>query len=306
MGKRMGRKDHLDVFGTATLLTFTALLGFNQVVVAVVNGGLQPVFFAALRSIGAAVIIYGWLRLRGLPWRLTRRQLAPGLLLGLFFGIEFIGLFMALDLTTVARASVLFYSMPLWAALGAHFLIPGERMTRMKAAGLVLAFAGVAWAIFNRSGPQGEASLAGDLCALLGAVFWAGIALTVRITPMAETRPETQLFWQLAGSIPVLVVAAPFFGPLLRDFGAIHLAGLIFQIVVIASAAFLVWLWLISRYPATNVTSFSFLSPIFGAASGWLVLDESIGLPLLQALAMVVGGLLLINRPPKPQVPQKV
>jgi drug/metabolite transporter (DMT)-like permease len=195
--------------------------------------------------------------------------------------------------------------MPLWTALGAHFLLPGEHLTRVKAAGLALAFTGVAWAIAHRPAGGGEGSLLGDLFALLGAVSWAALALIVRATPIAKVRPETQLLWQLAVSAPLLLLAAPLFGPLIRELQPIHLAGLAFQTLVIASGAFLFWLWLMTRYPATSVVSFGFLSPIFGALFGWALMGEQVGLPLWTALALVAAGLYLINRPAA-QVPQKV
>ena len=47
---------------------FALLLAFNQVVIKVTNGGFQPVFFAGLRSAGAVVCIWLWLRWRGIPW----------------------------------------------------------------------------------------------------------------------------------------------------------------------------------------------------------------------------------------------
>jgi len=46
---RMERKDRVDTFGAVSLIAFSALLAFNQVVIAVVNEGLQPVFFAGVR-----------------------------------------------------------------------------------------------------------------------------------------------------------------------------------------------------------------------------------------------------------------
>ncbi|WP_093418690.1 DMT family transporter [Tranquillimonas alkanivorans] len=300
----MERKDHIDGFAAVSLVAFALVLGFNQVVIKVVNEGLQPVFFAGLRSAGAAVCLWLWMVFRGVPRDFS--QAGPGLLIGLCFSVEFLMLFIALDLTTVARASVLFYSMPVWLALAAHALLPGERIGGMKAAGLALAFAGVAWAILDRpSGGQG--SLAGDLCALGGALGWAGIALTARATRLSAARPEMQLLWQVLVSAPILLIAAPFFGPLVRDLAPVHLAGLGFQVVVVVTAGFLFWMWLISRYPASGVASFSFLSPVFGAGLGWLLLGEEIGAGLLGALALVAIGLVLINRPRRdPQVPQKV
>ncbi|MGB8623835.1 MAG: DMT family transporter, partial [Paracoccaceae bacterium] len=140
----MERKDHIDTFGVVALIAFSALLGFNQVVIKVVNGGLQPVFFAGIRSLGAVVCIWAWMRFRGRKVTVAPGTLGAGILIGLCFSAEFLCLFLALDRTTVTRSSVIFYSMPLWLTLAAHFLLPGERITPRKALGLALAFAGVA------------------------------------------------------------------------------------------------------------------------------------------------------------------
>jgi drug/metabolite transporter (DMT)-like permease len=231
-----------------------------------------------------------------------------GVLAGLVFSTEFTFLFIALDLTTVTRTSVIFYSMPVWLALAAHVLLPGEAITPRKAVGLAVAFAGVVWAILDRSA-GGEASLLGDLCALAAAMGWAGIVLVARGTRLRELHPEMQLLWQVAVSGPILMVVALFFGPFIRDLQPIHLWGLAFQAVVLVSMGFVLWFWLLSIYPAAGVASFSFLSPIFGFLFGWLLLGEEIGWSLVGALLLVSVGLILINRPAKTpggQVPQKV
>ncbi|MDG4648484.1 DMT family transporter [Roseibacterium sp. SDUM158017] len=292
----MPRKPRIDAFGAASLTGFALLLAFNQVVIKVTNEGLQPVFFAALRSLGGALLIYGWIRWRGLSLTLPRATLPAGLLIGAVFAFEFVCLFIALDLTTVTRTSVIFYTMPIWLALAAHVLIPAERLTRAKSAGLALAFGGVVVALASR-GDDGQASLLGDLFALGGALGWAGIALIVRVTKLKEVRPEVQLLWQLAVSAPILFVAAAFFGPALRDPSATHWAGLGFQIVAIVSAGFLFWFWLLTIYPASSVASFAFLAPVFGVGLGWLMLGEPVGPDLVVALVLVCAGLILVNRP---------
>lgn len=298
----MPRKDRIDTFGTVSLILFSALLAFNQVVIAVVNEGLQPVFFAALRSVGAMLCLAAWFLLRGRAFGLKRENLRAGVLLGTFFATEFILLFIALDLTTVSRASINFYTMPLWLALLGHWLIPGERITRMKAAGQFLAFAGVVIAILWR-GEGGEASLLGDLMALAAAVAWAALAVIAK-TGLRDVAPDRQLLWQVMVSAPILIVAALFFGPLIRDLQPIHLWGLAFQVVIVVTLGFAFWLWLLSIYPAASVAAFSFLSPVFGVLFGWALLGEKIGAPIIVALVLVAAGLVLINRPA--QVPQKV
>jgi drug/metabolite transporter (DMT)-like permease len=273
----MIRKTHIDLIGVVALTAFAMNFALNQVVVKVSNGGFQPVFMAALRSIGAAVVLVAWMRARGISLRLPRASLVGGVLAGTLFAFEFIFLFNALDLTTVSRASILFYAMPIWLALASHVLLPGERLSRTRMAGMALAMAGVVMAI------------AAGMC-------WAGIALCVRITPLSDAPAEQQLLWQLLISTPILLITALGLGDLIRDLQPVHIAGLAYQIIAIGSIGFLAWFWLLKVYPASGVASFSFLSPVFAVLLGWLILGEQVGISIWAALGLVAAGLLLINR----------
>lgn len=291
----MEKKSQIDLFGAVALTGFALLLAFNQVVIKVTNGGLQPVFFAGVRSAGAVLCIWFWLRWRGIPLRFEPGTRVAGFLIGGVFAFEFLCLFIALDLTAVSRASVIFYSMPVWLALMAHFIMPDDKITPLKAMGLGLALAGVALAILTRDDRAG--SLWGDIAALGAAIGWAAAAMLAKASPLARVRPEIQLFWQVSVSAPILLIVAVFFGPFIRDLEPIHIAGLLFQIVVVVSAGFIFWLWLLSIYPASGVASFSFLSPVLSVGLGWLLLDEEVGPSLFGALILVAAGIVLINRP---------
>lgn len=294
----MQRKDRIDLSGAVALTAFALFLAFNQIIIKWVNGGLQPIFFAGLRSLIALAALWLWMTLAGRRPRLERDMAGPGLAAGLAFGCEFLLMFLALDLTTVTRTAVLLYSMPVWMAIGGHLFLTGERIGRLKAAGLLLAFGGVALALTDRT-QAGQANLLGDLCAIGAAMCWAGIALTARATRMSRLKPEMQLYWQVAVSIPVLFAAAPFFGPFIRDLQPLHLAGLAFQGIVVVAAGFMFWLRLLAIYPAAGVASFSFLTPVFGVILGWLLLGEPVGPRLAVAVLLVAGGIILINRPQK-------
>ncbi|MHA6325923.1 DMT family transporter [Roseivivax sp. CAU 1753] len=287
----MSERRSMDMAGAAGLTVFATLLAFNQVVIAVTNGGLQPVFGAGLRSVAAlaVLVIIARGRLPGL-WAGG----ASSFWLGGFFTLEFVLLYNALDLTTVSRASILFYSMPVWLALAAHVALPGERLSRRRALGLVLAMAGVSWALFD-PGSRAAGNLLGDLLSLAAAFAWAGIALTVRLGRVSQVPPKTQLFWQLAVSAVVLLAMAPLFGPLLRDPAPIHWAGLAFQSIFVASLGFLFWLTLMTRYRASDIAAFSFLSPVLSVAMGWALLDEPLGPGLIGALVLVAVGITLVN-----------
>ena len=292
----MERKTHIDLFGAVSLSVFALLLGINQVAIKLGNDGFQPVFMAGLRSVGAFLVLLVWMRLRRVRVEVVPGTVPAGIALGALFAVEFTCLFFALDLTTVARTSILFYSMPVWLGFAGHVLLPGERLSPLKLVGQVLALAGVALAVANR-GEGGEASLAGDALALGAALCWAGIALTARITPIRRATPEMQLFWQLAVSAPLLLLLSLWAGPLIRDLQPFHVALLAFQIVAIASLGFLFWFRLLTIYPASSVASFSFLTPILGVVLGWALLGEAIGLGVWLSLGLVCAGLVLINRP---------
>lgn len=293
----MTRKEQMDAFGAVSLVLFGIAFGFNQVVIKLVNEGLQPVFAAGLRSLGALPLLFLWMRFRRIGLGLPPGALPSAVFLGAIFTLEFVLLYSALDLTTVTRVSVIFYAMPIWLALGAHFLIPEERMTPRKALGLALAITGVAWAILDRPAAGGAASLAGDLMALGASLLWAAIGLTIRVAPVSAARPEVQLLWQLGMSAVVLTALSPLFGPLVREFSAVHAAAMAYQIVAIGFVAFIFWLWVMTVYPASSVAAFSFLTPLFGVFFGWLILGERIGPAILGALVLVSVGLWLINRP---------
>ncbi|MCY3878515.1 MAG: DMT family transporter [Rhodobacteraceae bacterium] len=296
----MEPKNSVDATGAVALIAFSALLGFNQVVIKFTNEGLQPVFWAGLRSAIAAICVAAWILFIGRRIRFAPGTALAGIIAGLIFGFEFLMLFLALDLTTVTRTSIIFYSMPVWLAIAAHFLIPGERLSAVRITGLVLSLVGVAWAILSRSDSAAEGSLTGDLCALAASIGWAGIPLCARITALKRVEPEMQLFWHTIVSAPFLLILAPLFGPAVRDFQSLHMLALMFQSVIVVAGGFMFWLHLLRRYPASTVASFSFLGPIFGVLFGWLLLGEQFGNDLIFSLVCVAAGIILINRPAQP------
>ncbi|NIP15859.1 MAG: EamA family transporter [Pseudomonadales bacterium] len=274
------------------------LLGLNQSVVKLVNDGFAPVFQSGLRSACAIVPVLGYALVMRKRLSVTDGSLGLGMLNGLLFSAEFCLLFLALDYTSVARVSLFFYVMPVWVTIGAHFLVPGERMTVLKAAGLVLAVAGVALGLGIDAESAGEQAWIGDLLALCGAFFWASIALLTRTTRLQRCSPEMNLLYQLAVSAVILLAVAPLFGDTIREPTAAILGMFAFQVIVIVAIGFVVWFWILSIYPVSHMASFSLLAPVFGVFFGWLIFDDQITPAFVIALLLVGSGIVLINRSP--------
>lgn len=289
------RKDHLDVFGALLLFGVTVLLASNQILMKLTAVGIQPVFMAGARSLLAVLCLYIWMAWKGRAPRNLGADIGPGIAIGLVFAAEFLFLFLAVDRTSVGHVAILFYSMPVWFALLAHFFL-GERLTWMRSAGLALAFSGAAVVILARSGGDQHSTLTGDIFALFAAFGWAGSAFLARATRLRQAGPEMQLFWMVLISAPILILASLGFGPLLRDIQPIHWAMLLFQGSVVATGGFIAWLWLLQSYPSSTVASFSFLSPVIAVLLGVLIFHEPLTISLAVASVLVAAGIVLINR----------
>ena len=286
----------IDTFGAASLIGFSLLLGINHIVIKLVNIGIQPIFFCGLRSLLAVFFIISWMRYKRIPIEFFSAHWKMGVLAGLVFAAEFLCLFIALDYTTVVRNSIIYYSMPLWLSLMAHFLLPTETLSRTKILGLGFAFSGVVWAVLSKSNQKEEYTLIGDFFAFGGALGWAAIILLARATDFSKIKPEMQLLWMVSVSTPILLIASLLFGDLVREFQLIHLLGLLFQSLFVVTIGFIFWLWLLSIYPASGVASFAFLTPLFGILFGWWFLDEDINSNIIIAACLVVSGIYVINK----------
>lgn len=301
----MHRRDQLDTAAIAAMVLLCALWGFQQVVVKVcVADGLPPVLQATIRSAGGALLTCLWLGYRhgGSPLRAMLRRsdaTSPGLLLAAIFGFEFILLYIGIGLTTASRAVLFLYTAPFFTALGAHWLIPAERLRPIQALGLLLAFSGVA-ATFAEGLLHGGGSLLGDaLCFGAGALWGASNVLIKGSPALRRVDAAWLVIFQLGGSVPFLVAGAALFGELGRfpEATAVAWLGMAYQTVVVAFASYLVWFWILLAYPASKVSGFTFLAPVFGVLSGGLVLGEPISAALLAGLAAIAAGLRLVNRP---------
>jgi drug/metabolite transporter (DMT)-like permease len=289
------RRSHLDPLAASLQVLLCLSWGLNHVAVKVTNEGLQPVFQAGLRSLAGCGIVYLWCRFRGIDLFRRDGTLPGGLLAGALFGVEFILIYVALDYTTVSRGIVFLYTMPFIVALGAHVLIPGERLTPLRWFGLLAAFAGVALAFSDGLSLASSNAWIGDLLFMAGAVAWAFTTLTIRTTRLDRAPPEKVLIYQLALGAVIPLSAAPLFGPLLREPSALTAIAFAYQTLVVVTASYLAWFWLLSRYPAPQLSAFTFLTPMFAAGFGAILLHEPVSPVLLAALVLVAAGIVLVN-----------
>ena len=194
---------------------------------------------------------------------------------------------------------VFIYLAPFVVALGMPFIARAERLSALQLAGLAAAFGGVAYAFAEgfTQPSAGERQWLGDALGVLAALLWGATTLAVRATALSTASAEKTLLYQLAVSGVLLAVAAPLAGeswPARLSWSVVGL--LAFQTVIVTFASYLLWFWLIRHYPATRLSSFTLLTPVFGLLAGALLLGEPVTSRLLVALAAVAAGIYVVNR----------
>lgn len=288
------RHAHLDTIAVLSLLLCCFLWGLNQISIKAAMPEVPVLVQLAIRSVVAFVLLLGWMRWRGIRWSFTDGTWWPGLLSGLLFACEFGLAFVGLEYTTAARGVVFINTSPFIVALVLAASHQGERLSPWQFCGLLVAFGSIALA-FGEGASSG--AWRGDLMILGAALLWGLTTVTIRLSVLRSAASEVTLAYQLGVATvlsPIAAVASGAAWP--THWSGLALGVLFYQGVIVTFASYLLWFWLLTRYPATRVQAFVFLTPVFGTlCAGWL-LDEPITPALLLALAGVGVGLAMLNR----------
>ena len=267
------------------ILVWGLLWPFMKIAVA----EMSVLSFRAISSVLAAITMLIVTRIAGHSLRVPRDHWVPLIVAGLFnVGAWLYLSAVGVTLIEAGRASLIAYTMPVWAFLMGIPLL-GEKVTRWRILGLVLAMAGLAVLMGDEAKRLGEAPLgalvmvAASLCFAFGTVWqkyntWRVPHLTV-------------MSWQMVvGATPITLLAIPdllVLQPVSWQATAATLyAGLIAQVFGVAA-----YLWLVKRLPVKTASLSVMLVPLVGLGSSAILLDEPLGLPELLATGLILGAI---------------
>ncbi len=271
----------------AELLLLGSLWGASFLFMRIAAPALGPIALAAVRVVGATVLLVPLLAWRGELPGLRRNWL--GLIgVGAFnSAIPFVCF--AYALVTGSGVLAIFNSAsPLFAAVIARAWL-GQRLTRWRSLGLAVGFVGVAWIAWTRLGSHVGVGGGSAVAACIVASFCYGVApsLTQRslvgVSPMVVAAGS-----QVAASLMLLLPAVatwPDVAPPLQTWlAAAALA------VFCTGIAYILYFRLIASAGPANAIAVTYLVPIFALAWGHLILDEAFSWTLLAACAVIFLG----------------
>ena len=286
----------LDAAAALIMVALTLSWGLNQVSVKLALPEIPPLIQATARSIGALSVIAAVGALARCPDHLRDGTLLPGIAAGVLFGIEFVLIFPGLQFTAASRATLFINTAPFFVALGSTFLL-GESLRAVQWLGLVLSFAGLVVAFGVPDASRDGKQLLGDIMMVGAGAAWGATTLVIKGSSLRAAPAEKVLAYQLGGSIPMLALGVLLMGERMTAMPSRGRSAGSPTTRSGWSRSPMVWFALMQRYSASRLSAFTFLTPLFGVASGHFVLGEPISATFGVAVALVLAGLVLVNRP---------
>lgn len=286
----------IDVRGAAAALLVSLLWGANPVIIKIGLVDAPPLRLAWMRMVvgGLVVALWGWRTGRFAAFSLAPAEWRPLIVIGVLFTAQ-VGLMnIGTALTTAAHSTILLNLYAVHTVVLAHFMIPGDRFTLRRAAGIVIAYAGIVGLFAGELGP-GEATLLGDAI-----VFVSAFLLAERTVYLARyvqhLDPLKLLLSQAIVGTALFLVASQLFEDAPTHLTWRLAAVVAYQGIVIAGFNFVVNLWLLKHYRASALVAFFLTQPVFGVAAAALLVGETLSLALLLASIAVAIGIGLTSR----------
>lgn len=292
--------NSLNLNGFLVLIAVCLLWGGSIPAIKVSEHGIPPLVDATGRIALATLLLFIYARIMKEPVMLPRRELRHGFFLGILFGFTMLFLYLGLVFTNAARGTIFYSTKPFWVAVGAHFIMTQDRLNLLKLAGLILALIGVYLTFWSPGAGSLEADW-GNLMEIAAALFFSSTALYTKWLSNKEKLGHYQtLFPMMLFSIPLLLFATLIFEwgyPISFSIKDILTFG--YQSLGAQLLAYIMWFWLIHKYPVSQVASFTFLVPLVGVILSDIFLGEPTPSALWSGLALVGAGIILVNWPKK-------
>ena len=283
------------------LLAIYAIWGFNWVVMKEANQFFSPVFFVACRfALGAAVLlgVNLWLRLPLPPRRYWKWIFMTGILQ---IAVNNAAMQTGMETLSAGLVAVLNYSMPIWVAVLAHFIL-GEHLTWRKVSGIAISMLG----LFILMHIDTLGNLSAILLTLGGAVAWAAANIIVKLQSrvMVQEQPKDgegcsivqYTTWQMVTGAVVLFLYLGLTGIGQTDWNWMAVGCLAYNGILASAAAFFLWNFVLSHMEAGTASVAILVVPVVGVLCGVIFLQEALQLTTALGMLLILSGVVLIVR----------
>ncbi|HEX8956764.1 MAG TPA: drug/metabolite exporter YedA [Burkholderiaceae bacterium] len=288
---------NLPKMSLLALLTTYIVWGSTYLGIAIALASFPPFFLMASRFLVAGVLLFAWLRLRGVPMpslREWRDALIVGtLLLGGGMGLTAMGE----ETVSSGLTAVFIASAPLMLAVFAGLF--GQWPTLREWAGIGVGFAGVALLV---AGGDFAAHPGGVLCVLGAVASWTfGSVLAQKKMQLA---PGAMGFASemIMGGVALLAISL-LRGEHMGHVTAPTLGAWAYLVVAGSLAGFSAYMYLLSNVSNALASSYAYVNPVIAVAIGSVFAHEAIGGRELLAMGVILGSVIMLTTSKKAEAP---
>jgi drug/metabolite transporter (DMT)-like permease len=288
----------LDAPGAALALLVSLFWGANTVALKIGLLDAPPLRLAWLRFLLGAVVIALWAAATGrlAGFAVAPHEWRPLLVLGLIFTAQIGTMNVGTALTSAAHGTVVLNLYAVHTVLLSHFLIPGDRLTPRRLAGVLIAYAGIVVLVVGDGWRGGDpASLVGDAIVFVSAALLAERTVYLARAVQRLDPVKLLLAQAIVGTVAFVILSSAL-EPVPTRWTPRLAVSLLYQGALVAGFCFVVNLWLLKRYRPSGLAAIFLTQPIFGVVAAALVGGDPLTPALLVACLAVTAGIGLTSR----------
>lgn len=197
-------------------------------------------------------------------------------------------------------AAILNATTPLFVIVIAHFALHDEKITGPRLLGLIVGFVGVVVLVAQDFDPRAlQGDLLGQLAVLLAAASYA-VALVFSRRQLRNVRPVVQSTMILMFATAIMWVITPVVErPVALPAQPLAWVAVLWLGVLGLCAAYLLFFWLNNVWGPTRASLVTYVFPVVGVVLGVIFLAEPLNWNMVLGSALVVGGIVVVNRKPR-------
>jgi drug/metabolite transporter (DMT)-like permease len=282
----------LDVKGAILALVLAVLWGANPVAIKLGLADVAPLRMAFLRFAVSAIVIFGYALATGRPDLLLipRGEGKAIWSLGLLFVVQIALMNVGIDRTTAAHAVIMVNSYAIHTVVLAHFLLPGDRLSARKLAGVLVAYGGVV--ILFAPGPTGSSeTLVGDLFIAVSAILLGERTIFIAKTVQRMDPVRLMMYQSIIGATGLFLMSLAWDVDRPTRWTAGLLLSILYQGALIGGFNFVLNAKLLRIYQPSAMATVALSTPIWGVLIAAVIGHERLSPELLLASALVATGI---------------
>lgn len=264
------------IFGTVGI--FRRYIPFSSGLIAFSRGIIGAVF----------ITLFLCITKRPFDFAKVKKAFVPLFISGALMGFNWVLLFEAYNYTSVATATLCYYTAPIIVIAASPFIF-GEKLGIKKIFCVIAAFCGMVAVSGVLSTGFSFAETKGALLGLGAAVLYASVVITNKKlgdVPAFE-RTVIQLFASAAAIFPYVLLAEDF--PVLNP-DAVSISMLIFVGIVHTGLAYVLYFGSIGSLKAQTAAIFSYIDPVTAIILSGVVLNEKVGASEMIGAVLILGS----------------